>query len=342
MRLPHLLTCLAFGLACATSVAQTPARSQLPDPAVPAEAQAALFTLFQEELARLQPGIPFAKLVLLNTSEPTYRSYAAAGLLGVGNDAFSHLESGLAAVGVYGGQVNGQPMPVCYVLYQPEEAGHIYRNFVQPIAAVADQRSAAAFLMAHEVGHCLDRFERHDQLGKKMVWAAADLAPLGLEPNAVTRVFGATMASGAYEARTKDLYRDNGQRQYEERVADVFGMAWVWRLGGKETVRDALVQTRSHTDPWDAHATAPALTALDHYKDPLSQTNSVGEVWVLARKVQLQVGVDPSLGPNSQHALNPMAQYLDAPAQPDPATLPRPLPQPTGRNFKDLPRFGGD
>lgn len=310
----------------------------LPDN-VPTEAQAATFTLFQEELARLQKGIPFAKLVLLDTSQAAYRYYAAAGLLKEDEVSFTRLESGLAAAAISGGAVDGSAQPVCYVLYSPDQAGSVYRNFVTPIAKVADARSAAAFLMAHEVGHCLDHFERHDRLGKKMIWNTADLAPLGLAPAAVQRVFGDTMATGAYFSRGLDLYLDNAQRQYEERVADLFGMAWVWRLGGTQAVLDALIESRSHANAWDAHATVPALVALGKDKAALANTASVADVWALARQIQLQVGVDPSLGAGSEHALNPMGKYLQKPteAAPEPD---RPLPQPQGQDFNDLPRFG--
>lgn len=313
---------------------------------VPEAAQATLFQLFGEELARLQQGIPFAKLVLLNTNDPTYRAYVAAGLMRTDDEAFTHLESGMASVTVIDGFYNGQRGPVCYVLYHPDEAGAIYRNFVQPITAVSDERSAAAYLMGHEVGHCLDRLERQTLMAGKMVWNADEVTPLGLSPVAVQRVFGATLATAAYPTKTKDFYRDNAQRQFEERVADLFGVAWVWRLGGKEAVVKALEEARAPMHPWDSHATVPALQALDQAanKQQLSQAQSVADVWQLARKVQQEVGVDPSLGPGSEHALNPMGQYLDGTPAPSssaaPAPQPMPLPIPQGRNFNDLPRFG--
>lgn len=308
--------------------------------AVPEDARAPLFTLFQEELDRLQKGIPFAKLVLLDTSQPAYRAYAAMGLFKQDETSFTRLESGLSGAAVSDGAIDGQHGPVCYVLYDPEQAGSVYRQFVLPITHVTDERSAAAFLMGHEVGHCLDYLERRDALKKKMVWNTQDLAPIGLIPVAIQRVFGSTLSSAAYLAHGADLYRDNAQRQYEERLADIFGMAWVWRLGGQQAVLDAVVASRSHANPWDAHATVPALLALGQDKEALALTSSVADVWALARKIQLQVGVDPSLGVDSKHALNPMSEYLDHPTEPPAEMKPRPLPQPVGHNFNDLPRFG--
>jgi hypothetical protein len=254
--------------------------------------------------------------------------------------SFTHLESGLAAVAINGGTVNGNAQAVCYVLYSPEQAGPVYRNFVVPITKAADERSAAAFLMGHEVAHCLDHFERFDVLRKKMIWSADEVAPIGLSPIAVTRVFGANFASGNYFTQGVALYKDSAQAQYEERVADAFGMAWVWRLGGKQAVLDALIESRSHANPWDVHATAPVLVAMGKNKSALTKTDSLADVWALARKTQLEVGVDPSLGKDSPHVLNPMAQYLDQPMDTPKVDKPRALPQPKGKNFNDLPQFG--
>jgi hypothetical protein len=308
---------------------------------VPAEAQAQLFQLLHEELTRLQQGIPFVTLVLLNTNDPMYRAYLAAGILHQSDDAFTHLESGMASVLTLDGLANGKKGPVCYVMYHPDEAGAVYRDFVVPVTQVADERSAAAYLMGHEVGHCLDRLERHVLMAGKMVWNAEDVAALGLSPVAVQRVYGATVATATYEAQPNALARDNAQRQYEERVADVFGLAWVWRLGGADAMAQALETSRSRMQPWQAHFTTPALEALNQPgpRETLGKSQSVSEVWRLARQIQQQVGVDPSLGPGSDHAVDPMSQYLDAPAS-SASTAPRPLPQPQGRNFNDLPRFG--
>jgi hypothetical protein len=311
---------------------------------VPADLQAALEPALQTEVDRLQQGLPDLKLVLLNTTDPLYRGYVTAGLLHLAPADYEHLDSGLASTTVTQGKVNGQVQPVCYILYRPERAGYLYRAYIAPITAVASLQSAAAFLIGHETGHCLDHLQREAQIGSKMVWATADVAPLGLAPIAAARVFGPQMASGAYPAHQLDLSKDNAQRQYEERVADAFGVLWVWRLGGSAAVREAVLAARAPLPAWDAHATGPALQALDGVKEALAQTQGVADIWQIARQVQRSTGVDASLGEGSTHALNPLAAYMtpgNDPAKAGTAALPaQPIPVAPSRSFDALPRFG--
>jgi len=282
--------------------------------------------------------VPWLKLVLLNTQDPLYHGYVAAGLLQVNDDAYAHREAGLAALPIGEGKVNGMSKAVCYVLYQPDEAATVYRAYFAPISAVASAQSAAAYLVAHEVGHCLDRLERTHLVGQKMAWPLDQVAAIGLAPEAIRRVFGASLAAGAYGAKERDLAHDHAQRQYEERIADAFGILWVWRLGGSEAVRDAVMAQRATLDPWDVHATAPILKALDGYKEPLAHSDGVSDIWALARKAQLAAGVDPSLGTDSPHAVDPAVDPAAATSVAVPVKPQDLAPQP--RNFNDLPRFG--
>lgn len=301
--------------------------------------------LFQGELDRLQAGIPFARLVLLNTAEPSFRAYASVGLLHVDDAALEHLQSGLASVAVENSRVNGRLEPVCYVLYRPDQARHIELNFIAPIARLANAQQAAAFLMGHEVGHCLDQFERATTLEQDHSWASSDVGALGLAPAAAERLFGDRLTSAAYVEHKTELYKDKAQRQYEERVADAFGLAWVWRLGGSERVRAVILRARSGAHPWDTHDTGPILDALEQAKAAVATTQSVQDVWALARRLQLATGVDPSLGPGSTRALNPLAHWL----KPSDALAPTAAPTPPavdtpglGQPFQDQPRFGAE
>lgn len=311
-------------------------------PPITAEESAELETLLKTEVDRLQGAIPTMHLVLLNTDDTAYRGFISAGVLKVSDSAFDRMEQGLAGLEISQGKINGNEGAVCYILYSPHLAGFLVRSFVNPIREVASAQSAAAYLMAHETGHCLDQLEREQTIPDQAIWASAELAPLGLAPAAVQRVFGDSMPSAAYLNQRRALAADNAQAQYEERVADAFGILWVWRLGGSAKVRDVVQARRAYLSPWSAHATAPILAALDNYKDALAKSQSVADVWALARQAQLAIGVDPSLGKDSTHVHNPL---MDAPATPEEraaaeTALPQPPAPPTSHNFNDLPRFG--
>ena len=299
---------------------------------------AVIWPLLQAETQRLQSSIPWLKLVLLDTRNPTYRAFMADGVLKVSNAELVNMEQGMSSVVVPQSQVNGQTSAVCYILFDADHASYLYHSMFLSLQAASDNHSAAAFLVGHETGHCLDRLERQQKLAQNMVWNSADLAPLGISSIAAERVFGKQMATAAYFSQIRRLTADAAQSQYEERVADAFGVLWVWRLGGAECLRDVLATLRSHQSPWEAHFTTPTLMQLDQEKEALAQTQSVAQIWALAREAQLATGVDPSVGLGSVHTTNPLLDTL--PEAPPPAPVrPEDL-VPKSRNFNELPRFG--
>lgn len=69
-------------------------------------------------------------------------------------------EPGLSAFFQAGARVDQQVSDVCYLLYNPKARSHLLDQFIEPHARVAPQGRGSvvpyAFLVAHEVGHCLD------------------------------------------------------------------------------------------------------------------------------------------------------------------------------------------
>lgn len=295
--------------------------------------------LLREEAARLERGLDGRmRLLVLRTDDPVLKSYVAAGLMHIPEETYARMENGLAALAVLNGKLNGQTHPVCYILFHPERSHSSQNAFYRPIAEVADARTGAAFLAAHEVGHCLDRLEREMRIKKEMKWPAAKAEYLGLQPYAFARVFGEQMASGAYPNKLNDLYSDVAQRQYEERLADAFAVLWVWRLGGAQAVLDKVTEVRRRDLPKNAHATAPILDEVAKHKNDLATARTLDDVWALARKLQQQVGVDAVLGPGSTVAHNPLAMDIKRMKQEDKQ---KPTAQqPASKQWQAIPRFG--
>src|SRR5690606_32758483 len=101
-----------------------------------------------------------------------------------------------------------------------------------------------------------------------------------------------------------------------------------------EKVREVRARETAH----NAHATAPALDLLPSLEPALARAENIDQVWALARQVQRQAGIDPSLGPGSTVARNPMADVSKhGRSDPRPRQIPAP-PQP--RAWNELPRFG--
>lgn len=296
--------------------------------------------LLREELKRLENALGGRMgISLFRTDDPTVQSFISGGILRVPQEAYLRLESGLAAVAVLEGKHNDEKRAMCYVLFNPHRAGHVVRSSFQPIAqATGDARQGAAYLAAHETAHCLDHLEREGLLAKQMQWTADEAVTVGLQPDAFRRVFGAKAATASYKPRLTELYGDLAQRQYEERVADAFGVLWVWRMGGSEEVRRTVHEFRARDRPKNAHYTAPILEAIPAVKDHLATTQSIDEVWTLARTLQRQTGVDPVLGPNSTEFRNPISEAVKE-AKKDKRTAPVQQ-QVRPKAWNELPRFG--
>lgn len=339
MRRLFLLPLLALLSCVGTAQAQTPPPSMAEEPAPPLE------PLLREELARLDHAMAGNMgIALFRTDDPVIRGFISTGILQVPPEAYVRLESGLAAVAVLHGKHNGVQRPMCYVLYNPLRSRPTENGYYLPLGkATGDYRQAAAFLAGHETGHCLDHLEREAIRSKSMRWTAEEATFAGLQPDAFSRVFGAltpttAVATAAYGTKTTELYGDLAQRQYEERVADAFGVLWVWRLGGSQKVLEALIESRQRERPINAHATAPILLTVDSQKEALAKTEGIAEVWALARNLQRQVGVDSALGPGSQVAKNPLGDVLQKAKQERAITPPPPPPQ--TKKWNEIPRFG--
>lgn len=282
-----LMTVAMPGLA---AVVGTPLATEMD----PDQAKTAM-TLFSEEAQALERALDGKlRVVVLETSDPIARNFIAKGVLHTDNDTFQHQENGLAAIMAEGGQINGERASVCYVVFNRERAGHVWRNFLQPLAKGADLHPGAAFLVGHEVGHCLDHFERSVRLRAKTS-TLAEAGTFGIQPDAWTRSGGgAQVNQEGYSATAKALFSDGAQRQYQERVADAFGVLWGWHREVSADLSKIVRQNRGYAETWSSHATAPALEGIDQFHDQ-AKLSSLPDLWILARGFQVRASVDKRL-----------------------------------------------
>lgn len=284
-------------------------------------------------------------VVGLSTSDPHMRNFIANGVLRMNPDIYTRMESGLASLYVANGKLNGQSRRVCYVLSNPHQARHIWRSFV---AKDGEEKNniqwAAKYLVAHEVGHCLDRWQRSSYTKGQDI-TQAQLEVLGIPGIAYERTFGAgrTVKAKEYQEQQVVLNRDGALLQYQERVADAFAVLWVMGQKIPNENLKPIWDTRNRVAAngvHHAHATTPALQKAYAFGMNLQAMPDLQSLWDMARKAQIAAGVDPSLGSGSS-MVHADAEHREAAPDTKPGEISKNGVMPSVIRFNRLPKFGG-
>lgn len=222
-------------------------------------------------------------VVLLDTDQPVFQRYVATGLLRIQAQTHTHLDTGLAAVFVGQGLKDGREHPVCYVLVRASRAGSVYRAFAQGAQWPQAPWAGYAFLMGHEVGHCLAHHTRLGLAGQKapaLTSRAWLVAPAHWA--APTTPAQARQQALAAEGRPE-------QAQVSERLADAMGALWTQRAGVPVDWLASVHAVRSRERPRNAHATAPVLEALARPESQaaMEAADSLAALWALAQQVAM-------------------------------------------------------
>lgn len=335
---------------------QAPTPGALPPGFDPAFDANRLEQMLMAETTRMQSAVAQQfHLALLRTDDPQFQAYVASGLLKRDVNEYAETEHGLSATLIMGGSYNGRPTPVCYVLYQPNQSEHIWNKFVVPLARDNHPQTGAAYLIGHETGHCLDQHQRFYQLSRKLKWESDEMTALGLRPEAVYQVLGGSFSKAALNQRMGDVLRHPAQRQFTERVADAFAVAWVLKLGAnKPAVMQALRVERGKHGPAGSHSTGPILDYITQNLADVTRVQRVDVLWDFARNTQIKVGIDPATLTAVAHQDQPsghdqsepkISHWVVTSRGPVPVDkngneIPQENQRRSGRNFNDLPRFG--
>jgi hypothetical protein len=336
----------------ATAAAEEPKTTVPPDP------DADLMPALAKSVERISGDLANGMTVsLFKDDDPLYKSYVATGVITADGDGAQNLGSGISSSFMSKNKLSSAGGPACYIIYAPKHGMPIYHGFIAPIAKVDSVETAVNFLVAHETGRCLDQYEREITASAQMGWSAEKAGALGIAPAAFGRVFGKNMATAAYATGPlrKALDADPAQRQYVERVADIFAIGWARKLGANSKAIDEILATRERAPLYDPQNTAAVI--------PLARTfatdGDTAALWAGARAAQQQVGVDASLDVGSAVAANPEA-FPIASAMNDSndkkswkigITGLEPITQGTAsanttvaapKSFDDLPRFGSN
>ena len=246
--------------------------------------------LLGKSAAALQEHIPQFEIVVLDASDPSVRLFAANGLLRQSETEFTHKTHGLASFYLKGSKINGEKTEACYVVYNSNLGGHLWRNFISPFKTYI---AGTDFLMAHEVAHCIDAWEKVKKLQDGNL-TLAEASLFGVEEHAWQRIVKKdTVSKSDYFKNLLELAKDNAYQQYQERVADAFAVLWLKARASVASIKEAtdvVNKTRGVQSAWASHNTSAVFKDLAYPENP----QKIDDLWSAARLAQQKTSVDPS------------------------------------------------
>lgn len=310
--------------------------------------------MLQKEVQRLAQAVaPSFTVVLLPTDDPMYKHFVSSGLLKMTDGEYAQHDYGLGGMMVQGGKVNTTTSDVCYVLYDAQRGEQLWKSFIVPLAEGNHPQTGAAWLIGHEVGHCLDQRERSKKINARLSWRADEAQSLGLWPNAVRKTYGNTFSKDAFLTQPWNLLKQPAQQQYGERVADIFATFWTLKLGADPKLLNVARDIRSKVSPSAAHYTSPVFDAVKENASFATRQVRVDVIWDIARNVQKSVGVSAQAdnanpgNPSNETPSGPpkVVRWIVTSRGPVPVdiygnVIPQSNNLPQQQNFKNLPRFG--
>lgn len=323
-------------------------------PAGPAVYNAGELTgMLQTEVKRLANAVaPVFTVVLLPTNDPLYKTFVSTGLMKMTPSEYARHDYGLAGMMVQGGKVNTTTSDVCYILFDPDRGEQLWKSFIVPLSAGNHPQTGAAWVIGHEVGHCLDQRERNGKINSRLRWTVDDVAPIGLWPNAVRKAYGTSFSKDAFLTQPWNLYQYPSQQQYGERVADAFATFWTLKLGADPKLIGVAKDIRSRVNPAAPHFTAPVFDVVKENASYATRQARVDVIWDIARNVQKQVGVSaeadgatPNSGTMADSGPTKAVRWIVTSRGPVPVDMygniiPQTNNLPASQNFNSLPRFG--
>lgn len=246
-------------------------------------------------------GVPM-KVVIVNTQNTLLRKFVAQNILKTDKETFDSIDEGLSSVLSLQTKVNSSYIPTCYIMFRKESLGSLKSNVLDPYSAAIGKQATAAFLVGHQISHCMDNLERFKVLPKQNVWFANDAAKVGLAAPVMRRLYPYGMNYNQYSHTTMHFYQDIGQRQYQERMADIFGIFLTLYRGYPEKIIDLVMKSHSNASSVSPHDTNPALVGLSSKYAAIPKT-SIQALWKGARNIQYMTGINKALGDGASESV---------------------------------------
>lgn len=239
-------------------------------------------------------GVPM-KVVVVNTQNTLMRKFIAQNILRTDKETFDGTDEGLSSVLSLQTKVNSSFIPTCYIMFRKEGLNGLKNNVLDPYSSVIGKKATAAYLVGHQVAHCMDNLERYKVLPKQNIWFATDAAKVGIAAPTMRRLYPYGMNYNQFSHTTMHFYQDIGQRQYQERIADIFGIFITLYRGYSDKIIDLVMKSNNGVPATSPHDTNPALKGIKVKYSAISKT-SVQALWKGARDLQVITGINSALG----------------------------------------------
>lgn len=255
--------------------------------------------LMQEQAnALMAKGAPI-KIAIVQSNNVLLRRFVIQGLLKSDDSRVSKIDTGLFPV-MSQSYIDGKITPTCYLLFDRKNLTVFNDEELKPLTKATNEKITASFVVGHMAAHCMDQFERSKVIPLKDLWYPNDLAKYGVQPSAFRRIFYMRMSPSLYFSKQTALFDDIAQRQYEERLADSFGILWAISNYNTATVTlpNAVIKLRQHLSESHSHYTLPAIRMSTLNAKSLNG-NKLSDLWKQARNVQFLSGISSSLNDNA-------------------------------------------
>lgn len=239
-------------------------------------------------------GVPM-KVVVVNTQNTLMRKFIAQNILRTDKETFDGTDEGLSSVLSLQTKVNSSFIPTCYIMFRKEGLNGLKNNVLDPYSSVIGKKATASYLVGHQVAHCMDNLERYKVLPKQNIWFATDAAKVGIAAPTMRRLYPYGMNYNQFSHTTMHFYQDIGQRQYQERIADIFGIFITLYRGYSDKIIDLVMKSNNGVPATSPHDTNPALKGIKVKYSAISKT-SVQALWKGARDLQVITGINSALG----------------------------------------------
>lgn len=241
----------------------------------------------------LNLGIPM-KVVIVDTEDYELRRFVANNVLRSNKNNFESIDTGLTSILSLDNKMNKNEIPICYIVLKNDQQKSLMDQYIRPLSNTVNEKTIAAYLVAHQVSHCMDNLERFKQLPKVSTWFPDDAKKVGLASSAIRRLYPYGMTYQQYARTTMHLYDDLAQRQYQERIGDIFGLYLTVFAGYDESIFDGIIKLRDRLAKNSSHNTYDAINNIKADYISADKLN-IKTLWQSARKLQTYKDVDSSL-----------------------------------------------
>lgn len=192
--------------------------------------------------------------------------------------------------------INGKEIPMCFIAFDD-----VIKNYndkvLKPLETKIGKEATASFIVGKHVGFCLDDLERQNKVPKTNTWFSNEVAKIGLYSKSFQALYPLGLRSNLYKIKEEEILGNNAQKQYQQRIADSFGVLWAYNRGFKQVYKSFIdFKQNENVKSYSIYNTTIAVKNLSS-KLVYMETNKItlSKIWKIARENQKQVGVDKSL-----------------------------------------------